>query len=112
MKDFFVTLICRYGGGDTVHYKYFPARTAQSARNKARRYIKQCCKPGRYSLLAVDIINIDILPKNIAEDLKQQIAQAERELKIAKDSVQIADRKLNDLKSRLWAIKDLTNNPY
>lgn len=102
MKKYLITMLCRFLGEDETHYLSVLARTEQSAKNKARKIIRQVWSPGHYRLLAVDIINVAPAPGS--KELEQQIEQARRIIKDTKRFLALEERRYEDLKSQLGAI--------
>ena len=75
-------------------------------KNKMCKIIRKDYCVGRYSLLAVDIVNVILVSDDTERELRAQIAQAERTIDNAEKFLQIAKHKYSDLRSQLWAIEN------
>lgn len=95
MKRWFITVIKRYANGSySVKYLCVNARNKQSAEKKARAEFAWQLK---YSLVAVDIVNVIPADSIDIKALRAQMEQAKRAISDAEKFLQIEKRKYDDL---------------
>ena len=106
MKRYLVTLIFHYGKyAKAIQYWSCAARSEKSARAKAKKY-SQTHWELRYSLMAIDIVNVSLIAGDTAKEFNNQLIQLEREIEVAELFLDMARRRKYDIKKQIAALKD------